>query len=208
MAQPAALYLTHFDAPPATTRALDLAPQPDLAPIWEPEPEHNQETMLAAEREAGRAEGVEAARAEAAAEAEAMRHAFVEQLAAERAKWLSEESEPLKEKIDTALAQMKEALADSVGQILRPFVIDALRRQMLGELVEHITTLAASHEAIEMKILAPADLIEVLRQKLAELPLAIHYEAREGVDVSVVTGQTMIETRLKTWIDLIGAQLE
>ena len=208
MPQPAALYLTHFDASPAKAPGLDLAPTPEMAPIWEPQPMDDREALLVAAHEAGRAEGLEAARAEAEAEAEAMRRAFEEQLAAERAKWLSEESEPLKERLAAALAQMKETLADSVGQILRPFVIDALRREMLDELIIHVATMAANHDAIELRISAPADLIEILRQKLAELPLAIHYELSEGVDVSVVAGQTMIETRLKAWIDLFGAKME
>ena len=79
---------------------------------------------------------------------------------------------------------------------------------MLDELMEHIATMAAAHEAIDMVIAAPADLIGVLRKKLADLPLAIRYEPSESVDVSVTAGQTTIETRLKAWIDLIGAKLE
>ena len=66
MAQPAALYLTHFDTPPVTTPALDLAPASDLAPLWEPEPVEDREALLAAAREEGRAEGLETGRAEAA----------------------------------------------------------------------------------------------------------------------------------------------
>ena len=69
-------------------------------------------------------------------------------------------------------------------------------------------TLAAAHEAIDMAIIAPADIIDVLRKKLADLPLAIRYEPSESVDVTVTAGQTRIETRLKAWIDLIDAKLE
>ncbi len=207
-AQPAALYLTHFDSPPVTTPALDLAPASDLAPLWEPEPAENREALLAAAREEGHGEGLEAGRAEAAEQAEAMRKAYDEQLAVERQKWLDAESELLKAQLASALQQMKEQLGDCVGQILRPFVIESLRQQMLGELMGHIATMAAAHEAIDMVIAAPADLIEVLRKKLADLPLAIRYEPSESVDVSVTAGQTTIETRLKAWIDLIGAKLE
>src|SRR5579872_1765190 len=122
MPQPAALYLTHFDSPPAKAPGMDLAPGPEMAPIWAPEPPEDHEALLAAAHEMGRNEGFEAARAEAEAEAEGMRRGFEEQLAAERAKWLSEESEALKEKLATAFVDIKESLADSVGQILRPFV--------------------------------------------------------------------------------------
>lgn len=208
MPQPAALFLAHFDAPPAKSLGPDLLPSQEIAPIWEPQPVEDRDALLVAAHDAGRAEGLETARAEAEAEAEAMRRGFEEQLAAERAKWLSEESEPLKARLAAALAQIKESLADSVGQILRPFVIEILRREMLDELVVHVTTMAASHDAIELRISAPDDLVEILRQKLADLPLAIRYEPSDGVDVSVVAGQTTIETRLKSWIDLFGAKME
>jgi flagellar biosynthesis/type III secretory pathway protein FliH len=208
MPQPAALFLAHFDAPPAKAAGVDLAPAAEMAPIWEPEPIEDHDALIASAHEAGRAEGLEAARAEAETEAEAMRQGFGEQLAAERAKWLAEESEPLKEKLAVALADIKESLADSVGQILRPFVVDVLRREMLDELVAHVATIAASHDAIELRISAPADLVEILRDKLMNLPLAIHYEPSDGVDILVVAGQTTIETRLKAWIDLFRAKME
>lgn len=209
MAHPAALYLTHFDTPPVTAPALDLAPASDVALLWDPpEPAEDREALLTAAREEGRVEGIETGRAEAALQAEAMRKAFDEQLAAERQKWLDAESELLKTQVANGLDQMKGSLADCVGQILRPFVIELLRRQMLDELLEHVATLAAAHEAIDMVITAPADLIGVLRNKLADLPLAVRYEPSELVDVSVTAGQTTIETRLKAWIDLIGAKLE
>lgn len=79
---------------------------------------------------------------------------------------------------------------------------------MLGELVEQVASMAASHDALVIKITGPADLLALLQEKLAELPLAIDYEQSDGVDVRVVAAQTMIETRLQAWIDLISAKME
>lgn len=208
MARPVALYLMRFDTAVAAELSLDLVATQDLSPIRVADREDDPEALLAAAREAGRAEGTAAARAEAAAEQEQARRDFDEQLAAERQKWLREEGETLKERLATALRQMQDTLAECVGQILRPFVIDSLRRQMLGELVEHVASIAASHDAMVIKITGPADLLALLQGKLAELPLAIDYERSEGVDVRVVAAQTMIETRIQAWIDLISAKME
>jgi hypothetical protein len=210
MAQPAALYLTRFDAPAVETGKLDLTAALEITPSWplEPEPEPDPTVLLAAEREAGRAEGAEAAGAAAALQLAQAHSDFEARLVAERQKWAQEQGEPLTEKLATALQQMQEALAETVGQILRPFIIEALRRQMMSELVEHVAAMAASHEEIAIKICGPADLIAHLHGKLAALPVAIDYEESEGVDVRVVAAQTMIETRLKTWIDLISARME
>ncbi len=208
MARPVALYLTRFDTAVAVELSLDLVATEDLSPMWVADREDDPEALLAAAREAGRAEGDAAARAEAAAEQEQAQRDFDEQLAAERQKWLCEEGETLKEGLAAALRQMQDTLAECVGQILRPFVIDSLRRQMLGELVEHVASIAASHDAMVIKIAGPADLLALLQEKLAELPLAIDYQQSEGVDVRVVAAQTVIETRLQAWIDLISAKLE
>jgi flagellar biosynthesis/type III secretory pathway protein FliH len=208
MAQPAALYLTRFDVEEPVETSLDLIGTPDQPLSWLPEPEEDIEARLAAAREAGHAEGMEAARAEAAAEREQAARDFDELLATERQKWISNEAAVLAEKLTAAVAQMQETLAECVGQVLRPFVVDALRKQMLAELVEQVAAIAASHEGLAMKITGPADLIAGLREKFAALLLAVDYQPGDGVDVHVVAGQTTIETRLRAWIDLINAKLE
>ncbi len=208
MAQPAALYIAHFDSPAAASSPFDLAATQDLSPIFAAEPEEGREALLAAAYESGRAEGSEAAREEAAAEVEQARRDFDEQLAAERQKWAQEQGDALKEGLAAALGQIQDTLAECVGQILRPFVIDSLRQQMIGELIEHVASLAANHDAIAIQITGPADLLAHLQERFAELPLAIDYEACDGVDVRVVAAQTMIETRLQAWIDLISAKME
>ncbi len=208
MARPVALYLTRFDAEADADRLSVAADLPDLSPIWAADQEDDPEAALAAARESGRAEGVEATRAEAAGELEQARREFQAQLAAERQKWLREEGEALASNLATALQQIEDRLAECVTRILRPFIIESLRRQMIAELVEHVGSLVASHATMAIKIAGPADLLAVLQEKLSGLPVAIDYERDLGVDVRVVAEETMIETRLKAWIDLISAKME
>jgi hypothetical protein len=211
MPQPASLYLTRFDADtvsPAPT--LDLAGGKDLSPLWkhQPEPQEDIEERIAAARDEGYAEGAEAARAEAAAAVEEMRSAFESQLATERQKWIAEEGELLRAQLASGLTQLQDVLADSVGHILRPFIVESLRRQMVDELVGHVASMAANPDKVAIKICGPTDLLVELQARLGEGVFAIEYEVRDGVDVQVSAAQTMIETRLKVWIDLINANTE
>lgn len=208
MARPAEFYLARFDLGERAELSLDLIGDSDQPSVWTPEPEDDPEARIAEARDTGYAEGLEAARVEAAAEREDAQRAFDERLAAERHKWSVEQSETLTENLTAAVRQMQETLAECVGQVLRPFVIDLLRKQMLADLVEAIATISASHEGIAIRIAGPADLLDCLKETLAALPLAVDYEASEGVDVHVIADQTVIETRLQAWIDVINARSE
>jgi hypothetical protein len=211
MPQPAALYLTRFDIDAVSAApTLDLTANKDVSPLWkhQPEPQEDIEGRISAAREEGYAEGVEAARAEAAAAIEEMRNALEAQLAAERQKWVAEEGELLNTQLASGLTQLQDVLADSVGHILRPFIVESLREQMIEELVGHVASMAANPDKIAIKICGPADLLVELQTRLGEGVFAIEYEVRDGVDVQVIAAQTMIETRLKVWIDLINANTE
>ena len=168
MARPVALYLAHFDVGTMVHPLSKGVEQQALPPLWASDQDEgsNSETLLEAAREAGRAEGAEAAHLQAAAEIEGARLEFEEQLAAERQKWLHEEGEALKDRFATALRQIEDDLAECVARVLGPFIVESLRRQMIAELVEHIGGMIASHETMAIKIGGPADLLAVLQDKL------------------------------------------
>lgn len=209
-ARPVAFYLAHFDVRAIVHPLSEGVEQKDLPPLWAPdqEEEDNSEALLEAAREAGRAEGAEAANAQAAAEIERVRLEFEELLAAERQKWLHEEGDELKDRLATALRLIEDNLAECVARVLRPFIVESLRRQMISELVEHIGSIIASHETTVIKIAGPGDLLAIMQEKLAGVPAALTYEESGDVDVRVMAGQTTIETRLKAWIDLVSTKME
>jgi len=215
MARPVAHVLMHFGRhphplPPPEDRNVEFTPLP--SPMQEAEANQalaeEHALQLEAARESGRLEGYEAARAEFAEELERERQSHQEELAAARQEWLCEEGERLRADASTALAEIEARLAQSLGNVLMPFVIDTLRRQMIAELVETISTLIGNNEAISIKIGGPADMLEILRVKLADVQANFTYEVGEGVDVSVRAEQTMIETQLSAWIARIAAEME
>jgi hypothetical protein len=207
-ARSVAEYLMRFAPPDGVEPALDLCAAIGPAPIWTQEPEEDRESALNAARESGRAAGLEEARAEFAVVLDGERQAFEQRLMAERQRWLREEAEQLRERLAAAVRNMEESIGDCVARVLRPFVIDSLRRQMVEDLIDHIATMIGSNEKIAIKIAGPADLLASLRDKLASIPAAIEYEPQDRVDIVVVAEQTAIETQLEAWLNLIASETE
>jgi hypothetical protein len=212
MARPVAHYLMSFEK--EVEAPAHLGHEAEFTPVasWQQETidtsaeDHAQE--LEAARESARAEGFEAAQAEFAAEFERQRRNHLEALAVARQTWVEEEGEAVRAAVAGALAEIEMRLAQGVGKVLTPFVIDTLRNQMLTELVETIAALVGANQAILIKISGPPDLLEILRGKLKEVHAAIAYEATGGIEVSVRAEQTLIETQLSEWITRIRSEME
>lgn len=201
-------FLTEFGAPDGETPALELCGATAPAPIWMQDPEEKHQTALAEALESGRTAGLEEARAEFAAALERERADFERRLAQERQKWLQEEAEQLHERLAKAIRGIEENIGECVARVLRPLVVDSLRRQMIDQLIDHIATMIGSNEKIAIRITGPADLLAGLRARLASVPAAIDYEAQDKIDVSVTAEQTAIETQLEAWIDLVRGETE
>ena len=199
MARPVAHYLMRFsdepEAPRHETRELFVP-----FPVREPEEEEERITIadhllqLDVARENARAEGYEAA--------------HQEELAAVRRECLEQASDSLLAGLHSGLVEIEARLAESLGNVLLPFVVDRLRHQMVAELLDAIATLIASREAVAVKIAGPADLVDVLRGKFAQAEASIDFEVTDAIDVSVRAEQTVIETQLAAWIARLGAEME
>jgi hypothetical protein len=210
MPRPVADYLVQIGLESVEPPVMSAPLEPDLAPLWPEEPEEDPQIAIDAAREEGRAEGLETARVAAKAEYEdelaRAQARFDAELKAAREAWAHEEGARLLEQLAVAMRAIEEGLADSVARVLRPFIVATLRRQMIDKLVENIRTIVGSTEMTAIQIAGPADLIEVLRAELQGAPAAFHYVTQDSVDVSVIAEQTSIDTRLKAWTDLIGAE--
>jgi cytidylate kinase len=86
-----------------------------------------------------------------------------------------------------------------VEAILRPFVIDSLRRQMVDELASNISTLLASDYPL-IQISGSADILTVLKDKFASSQATIDYKPDDAADVRIVAQNTVIESQLRAWI--------
>jgi hypothetical protein len=113
---------------------------------------------------------------------------------------VSEAGEKLSGQIASGLSSVEEKIAESVAHILKPFLIAELRRQAIDELLEAVRGLLSKGHGINLEISGPDDLIEVLRNRLPAEGAPVRFSASEGCDVRVVADQTILETRLGTWV--------
>lgn len=203
MARPVAQYLAEFGLPPHfetmggtshDSACLDLADTPVAEAPG---------AAIQAAREEGISEGYAAARAEYEAQLPQERLAYEARLADERESWTRQESEKLSENIKALFAKAESNIADSIEQVLRPFVIDSLRRRMIDLLAENVGILLGGNDCASIEIHGPEDLLGLLREKLPELAGMIGYFPGESIDVRIVAGQTMIESRIGAWLERI-----
>jgi hypothetical protein len=197
---PVSQFLKHFgvEEQVSVPVAFDDLPNP-LVPVPE-EPEIDPSTLLEAAREEGWQAGRAAAQAEFDAILENQANEHLQHLAAERDKWLSDESAALDLKLTAALTQFAEQLAEKVDAVLRPFIIGSVRQQIVDELVSAVHVLLAGDENPAIVISGASDLLEKLQTKLAATP-AIEYRPNDSVDVHISAQNTIIESRLQTWIE-------
>jgi len=203
MARPVAHYLVKFDlADSAATRG--EAPRGIEAPDLPEEPSDDDagRAVLAAKEEAFAA-GFAAAGREFEARLAKERQEFEMQLAAERENCIRQESEKLSEKIKAALEMAEANIAGSIARVLRPFVVDAVRRKSVDQLVEHVAALLRGRERPFIEIRGPVDLLARLREAFPPSTAAIDYIPDDSIDVKVAAGETMIESQLALWVTRI-----
>jgi hypothetical protein len=203
IAHPVSRYLMQFaieeDNEPALADAFDGALQPLYPKIEEPEVNHA--ALIEAARDEGRAEGHAAAQDLYEAGLANQKSDYEKRLQEERASWASEEGAKLGLCLTNAIAQFEERLAESVDAVLRPFLIESLRRQIIDELLSDIGVLLASDEPPAIEISGAADLLAALQAKLSETAAAIDYKPNDSIDVRIIAHHTIIESQLRAWID-------
>lgn len=207
MARPIAQYLAEFGASPLADVLGDASPVTIPCPPDEPVTE---DLMLSLQRarDEGMSEGYAAARDEYEAQLQRVRLSFEARLTAEREVWTRQESEKLSEDIKAIFAEIESNIAGCVERVLKPFVIECLRRQMIDLLAEAVGVLLSGGESPLIEIRGPEDLLAMLREKLAILSGTINYSPDDSVDVRIVAGQTLIESRIGAWAERIKSMPE
>jgi hypothetical protein len=199
IAYPVSRYLVQFGAEEK------VAVEEDLDAILQPlstkaeDLIEDREAELDAAREEGRAEARAAAQAHLEMALQDQQLDYEKRLGEERHLWIAEESDKLSASLTNALLQLEELVTGSVEAILRPFVIDALRRQIIDELASNISTLLASDYPL-IEISGAADLLAVLKQRFASAQATIDYKPDDTADVRIVAQHTVIESQLRAWI--------
>jgi hypothetical protein len=155
--------------------------------------------------ENGRQAGLVEARAEA--EAAAARQAQEAEAALEQARlaWTEAVATPLAAELPRALDALTESLAETTGRLLRPFLEGELSDAASRALIDQIRPLLSGQDGALIRVSGPAELLATLRSVFpAGSP--VEFTETEAVDVAIVVGETVIETRIAAWVARLRGQ--
>jgi hypothetical protein len=149
----------------------------------------------------------EEGRAEARTEYEALRkedaERFAAQLASERQAWIDAESVKLGMQVEEGLRQVEQAIAAVAARLLKPVLCDHAATQAVTALASTLGQMLMERPAISLTISGPADLLERLRGRFANLPNAT-FTTSKSADICVTADQAVIETCLAPWAAKLG----
>jgi hypothetical protein len=170
-----------------------------------PVPPVDIEERLAEAYHRGVQEGIDAARAEAAT-ARAMERADIQKRAVvERVDFQMNEYAKLAEAIGQGLKDIERRIANSVEQILRPFLYATLASRAVDELVSNIQKLATAGSAPLMRVSGPEPLLKLLKERLHPFAVEVEFAAGEGAEIKVEAVATTIVTEFGPWLEWLDS---
>ena len=150
-------------------------------------------------------EGRDAARQELAQERVRMRESLGVEIEKARALWLADEAELLAAAHRSAFESFATRCAQSVANILRPFLSQMVIARVTESLVENLEVLFASRTPALFEVSGPQDMLEALREKFTARDVAFEFKPNDSIDIRVCVDDTIIETQLGAWMKALGA---
>jgi hypothetical protein len=109
----------------------------------------------------------------------------------------------LADAITTGLNEVELRIADVVAQILKPFVNQAVSRQIIDELVEGVVRLRSGGQSGLMKIRGPERVLNALKKRVSQIAVDVEYVSDGGIEVTIEAKHTNIRSEFEPWADLI-----
>ena len=190
-------------------RQAETAPMPDFDfSVQQPVVDHGPD--IGEVRAEAFAEGQEAARqalsAKFAAERQALEDAHKEALA-QQARLLGEQAVlAMEEAARNAAARAASEISDHVARLMAPFLEEAMRSRMIDALSAEVQAVCSLDGMAGLHMRGPAPLLEVVKGRL-EGKVEMTFEAAEGVDLTIQTGQTEMRPRFDAWARVLTGAL-
>jgi len=159
------------------------------------------EAQLAEAYTRGWEAGREAERSALTAKLEQSTADFQERLRGEREAWVAEEGAKLAQGLARGLTDLEQRVGEAVALLLGPFLTVAAREKAVAELGRQIRTLVAGDSAVALSISGPADLLQAVRSALPCGLNVVDFEENDDCEVRVRADGTLIETRLRGWLE-------
>lgn len=201
-AVPIANFLVEFASEPPPVASPVLAPAEPISDAldWE--------ARLDEAYARGLVEGRQAIEATADARLEEQRASFAAELDAAREAW-REEIAALSSGLGTALRDNGRQIGDAVAQALQPFLSEAVTKRAVEELCAILTDLTVANLGMQVEVTGPSDTFEAVRQGLPpSLADALKFTPGEGIEITVKAGASLLETRIGAWLEELRAELE
>lgn len=161
-------------------------------------PDRQAELIRAAEAQA-RAEEREAARRQLKEALDAEREKHSEELAVQRELWVEQEAMQLSAQISETLGSLERILSDRVARILAPIIPEALQQKALVEFNEILGTILSGEISTVLKVTGPEDMLKAIQARFALRKGIIEFVPSDDVEVTLVAGDTTIQTQLSSW---------
>jgi hypothetical protein len=133
---------------------------------------------------------------------------FDKKLATERQRWAAEQGERLAEMIASRLGEIERGVADCVSRILQPILVEQIRAKAVEELSRSLGTMLSKGEFAKITISGPQDLLSAIEARVAANHPGLSFEVAEGVELTVVADDTILETRMGSWGEAIKGNAE
>jgi hypothetical protein len=206
--RPAADFIPSFDLEEidiadiaeAVTEAAEAAQAEEIElPSFLPKTPREPPPDLDAIFESGRQSGLAEARAESQAQVSRLQQEAAAALEQARQSWAGDVASQLSAQIPEAFHALGESLADATGRLLRPFLEREMRDAASRALIDQIRPLLAGQDGMLIRVSGPAILLETLRH-VFPAHCAVEFAENDAIDVSIVAGETTIETRIEAWV--------
>lgn len=161
------------------------------------------ETQIAEAHARGILEGQAAAQVDHDKSVAAKAAYFEQRLNFERQKWTAEQSGRLGELFAAGLEDVERRIAHAVAEVLKPLLGARVRDRALDEMAAVLNEMISKGEYAKIAVTGPSDLVQALEQKISNSHEGLSFEEGPGVDIKVEADDTILESRLSTWIDTI-----
>lgn len=190
------LYLRKFDAP---MRHEPLVFERDVAPDATPDVA----TQLENARCAGFAEGRAAGMLDGSAAFEEERRVLFATHEDDRAAWVAETAANVAERFDRSCSEGLSGIEQRLVSVLAPFLVGAARAKAIRAALECLNKLLRGGGDLAITITSPPNLARQLGDALASHNCSATIKLGESPELVLTLDDTIIETRLREWGELL-----
>ena len=98
-----------------------------------------------------------------------------------------------------SLEEVRTQIADSVAELLKPFLLDAIANRSVAALLDALERLTRDPECPAVEVQGPQALVDAIAARLQSREVAVQASPGPETDVRVRVGRSVIDMRLTEW---------